>query len=379
MATTHPVSLRRSPLPPRRNTGITSLGMGLLVALACLLGFVPGGPAIAKAADPAPGGVAATQPAANERADGPTLVSIGFHILSIRSVDLPAQSMFADFYMWVRFKPASQEQEKEIIDKIEFMNGKPDTKDEVENKKIGEETYVCWRIAGTFNFNVRLQNYPFDTQTLEILVENSNLESDEMVFAADTESYRRGGTSDQLWGAGEDLAVHEYSLKAVTHGVTLHPYKSDFGDISHGSRAATTHSRYVMGVVFQRDYKPYVYKILLPIFVILAMSYVVFFLPAKEFATSAGIAITAILSCIAFNVAVAQTMPNVGYLVTSDKFFIGTYLLLLLTLVESIVSYAINNAGKAELAVKIDRVGTVVFPLLCVVMFAWLALNASHA
>jgi hypothetical protein len=71
-------------------------------------------------------------------------------------------------------------------------------------------------------------------------------------------------------------------------------------------------------------------------------------------------------------------MPEVGYLVTSDKFFIAAYLLLLLTFVESTVTFVTDEKGDPELARKIDRYSAIVFPLACLAMFAWLGLNAVN-
>ena len=99
------------------------------------------------------------------------------------------------------------------------------------------------------------------------------------------------------------------------------------------------------------------------------MAYLVFFLPASQLDTSASIAITALLSCMAYNVAVSQSMPEIGYLVLSDKFFIGTYVLLLLTLLEEIWTFVLDGRGATELALRIDRWSRVLFPLMVAGLF----------
>ena len=62
-------------------------------------------------------------------------------------------------------------------------------------------------------------------------------------------------------------------------------------------------------------------------------------------------------------------MPEIGYLVLSDKFFIGTYVLLLLTLAQTFWTFIVDARGQAELALRIDRVSRVVFPLLVAGLF----------
>ena len=100
-------------------------------------------------------------------------------------------------------------------------------------------------------------------------------------------------------------------------------------------KARTTRA-FSLRASFEREYWSYAFKILIPLLIILAMAYLVFFLPAAQLDTSASVAMTALLSCMAYNVAVSQNMPEIGYLVLSDKFFIATYVLLLLTLAQDL-------------------------------------------
>jgi hypothetical protein len=83
------------------------------------------------------------------------------------------------------------------------------------------------------------------------------------------------------------------------------------------------------------------------------------------------VAMTALLSCMAYNVAVSQNMPEIGYLVLSDKFFIATYLLLLLTLAQTFATFILDTRGKTEKAEKLDRASAIAFPLLVVGIFAF--------
>jgi hypothetical protein len=107
------------------------------------------------------------------------------------------------------------------------------------------------------------------------------------------------------------------------------------------------------------------------------MAYLVFFLPAKEIQTASGLAITALLSCIAFNITVSQNLPEVGYLVVSDKFFLSTYILLFLTLLQSVLTFAWNDQGHD--VSKWDTISRIVFPLLYVLVFGYLLVQALNA
>ena len=279
----------------------------------------------------------------------PTRVSIGMHVVQMRGVDTRTESFYADLYLWLRFPLVSEERAKEIIEKLEPVNGKFDSRELVDDKVVGDERYVCYRVTGTFFFIPDLKNYPFDTQLLPITVENSTLEMEELLFVDDTVSYEKSGADPARWGLSPSLSIPDYTLKSVERDIFESKYPTNFGDLSRNPRG-THYSRYSLKVSFVREYWSYAFKILIPLLIILMMAYLVFFLPPSQLDTAASVAMTALLSCMAYNVAVSQNMPEIGYLVLSDKFFIATYVLLLLTLAQTFGSFILDTTGKPEAA-----------------------------
>ena len=320
------------------------------------------------------GAVLAT-PAVADEAPEQTTVYLGFHIIDVRNVDMRNQSFFADYYVWMRFHTPSPERAKEIESKFEVMNGKLESKEEVDRKTLGDQTYICWRATGTFFFGANLRRYPFDSQSLELVFENANLEADSLVFADDTKSYERSKAPKQFWGVKAGVTIPQFRLNEVRRSQQISTYPTDFGDPSR-EQVESKYSRFVVSLQFQREYMSYVYKIVIPLLIIIAMAYLVFFIPAKELSTASTIAITALLTCMAFNIAVAQNMPEVGYLVVSDKFFIASYLLLFLTLAETVATYVLDDRGHGQAAERIDAISRVAFPVAVLGVFGYLLSQA---
>jgi hypothetical protein len=84
-----------------------------------------------------------------------------------------------------------------------------------------------------------------------------------------------------------------------------------------------------------------------------------------------------LLTCMAFNVSVATNMPEVGYLVVSDKFFISTFAVLFLTLAETMACYLLDNRGLTERALGLDRKARVIFPIVVGLIFGYLLIRAK--
>ncbi|MDP3153728.1 MAG: hypothetical protein Q8N23_13705 [Archangium sp.] len=298
-----------------------------------------------------------------------TPVHIGMHVVQLRAVDARTESFYADLYLWLRFPVGDEARAKEIVEKLEPVNGKFDSKDLVDDKVIGTERYICYRVTGTFFFVPDLKNYPFDTQVLPITVENAQLELEEMTFVDDKISYEKSGAPELRWGLSPTLSIPDYTLARVDRDIYESKYPTSFGDPTRNP-AGTHYSRYTLKVSFVREYWSYAFKILIPLLIILLMAYLVFFLPPNQLDTAASVAMTALLSCMAYNVAVSQNMPEIGYLVLSDKFFIATYVLLFLTLAQTFIAFILDGNGKPEAALKLDLASRWIFPVLVTVIFA---------
>jgi hypothetical protein len=358
-------------------------GAGRIVFTAPRAAFAQTAGADGKAVDTATGGAPApdTAPKAATPAAPPhpaESVALGFYIYDIHDVDIRAGTFGADFYFWMRHAKEKDPERAKEIEKIEFTNGKTEQFDEQDRKEVDGQTYVCWKVEGTFRFIPMLRNYPFDAQRLEITVEHPTLEIDEVVYDDDHGSYERSGVARERWGLKDSVYVPEYEILGVERRASANTYATDFGDPTR-PESESVYSRFVVTVRIGRLFGPYFYKIVVPLLVILGMAYLVFFIPPQEIQSASGLAITALLSCIAFDVTVAQNLPAVGYLVVSDKFFITTYFLLFLNLTQSVITYNFYERDRLALAEKWDKVCRIVFPVLYALSFAYLLIAALMA
>jgi hypothetical protein len=323
---------------------------------------------------PAPGSEAA---APGAPAEGQQKITVGFYIYALRDVDLRAGTFGAEFYIWMRHAIIDDATKTADLEKLEFTNGKLDNPlEEQDSKDWKGQRYVCWKAQGLFHFNADLRNYPFDYQHLTIDIEHPTKEEAQAIYVDDIDAYRLSKGDPNFWGLKEGIDVPEYTIKKVARTVSTSVYKTNFGDPEdmepEHAKAVTKYSRFSVGVTVVRIFNPYFYKIILPLLVILGMAYLVFFIPPKEIQSATGLAITALLSCIAFDVTVSQGLPPVGYLIVSDKFFIATYFLLFLNLMQSIVTYNLYEMGKEATANKWDKICQYLFPMLYAAAFVLL-------
>jgi len=305
-----------------------------------------------------------------------TDVAIGFYVYEFKEVNLKDQTFLADFYLWIRFDSKDEEFAKEA-EGIDFMNGRVEAREEVDRRQEGSERYVCWRYLVTFYLRFDLHRYPFDTQRFDLVVEPHVYDVDRLVFVDDARSYANNKiTPPHLAGVKPGgVRVGEFALERVERIDGRSMYDTDFGDLVDGN-GGVPYSRFTLSLVFVRDFRPYFFKILIPLMIIVATAYLVFLLPPSEIQTGSGLGLTALLTCMAFNVSVTQSLPEIGYLITSDKFFISTYFLLFLTLLQVLIVFRWQQAGDAERADRWYARCRVIFPMLYTGSFAILIADA---
>ncbi|MEK6808980.1 MAG: hypothetical protein AABY14_04800, partial [Nanoarchaeota archaeon] len=91
-------------------------------------------------------------------------VDVGVYILNLEKFDTATGSFTADFYLSLRC------QKECISENFEFMNGRAVSLEKIINKP-NEKFY---RIQANLNSPVNLQRFPFDKQSMQIIIEDKN-------------------------------------------------------------------------------------------------------------------------------------------------------------------------------------------------------------
>ena len=112
---------------------------------------------------------------------------------------------------------------------------------------------------------------------------------------------------------------------------------------------------------------------LLPLVVIVALSWVVFWMDREALGRRAGISVTGILTVIAYQFIVAESLPRVAYLTAMDRMTLLSLLMIAATMCESILVDRIGQRDEGARS-RIDAVCRWAFPL---VYFGGLAIVAA--
>jgi hypothetical protein len=126
----------------------------------------------------------------------------------------------------------------------------------------------------------------------------------------------------------------------------------------------------VQGMVFtlnvERETSYFKYKVILPLILIVMMSWMVFWIDPSLVASQISVSVTAMLTMIAYRFALAGFIPKVAYLTNLDLFVLVSTLVVFVSMMEVLVTAHLATTNQLKTARQIDRHARWVMPLIYV-------------
>ena len=193
-----------------------------------------------------------------------------------------------------------------------------------------------------------LSEFPFDRQKLLIRLEP--------LFASDREivlyPLKRYIQKD------DELYVNGWKLEDPEADVST----------EYAPLRGMNYSRMEIGIPVIREKDFFVRKLIVPIGLIVLMSWTIFWINPDQFAPQLGLGATSMLTIIAYQFALANSLPRISYHTRADNYILWSLVFVFLALVEAGMTAGLVSAGKKHIALKIDYVCRVGFPAAFVIM-----------
>jgi hypothetical protein len=296
---------------------------------------------------------------------GPTPVDFGIVIADIGSIDSAEQSFTADVGLIMRWrdprliKPGGSVR---IMSRTDVWN--PDIflfnqrsitmqlPDQVEVSPDGV-VYFRQRYTGEFSNRIYVADFPFDAHDFRVQFVSLRYGPDEVKFSNEALRDRTGMIDSPLV---VDWQITSWNIQNNPFNSKLMALpRSSFGIAFHGQRRAGF----------------FLMKLLLPLALVVCMSWVVFWLDPERIDAQVGMAATAILTLIAYRFTFDSLLPPVSYLTRVDYFISGSTALVFLSLLQVVITGTLVSRNRILDARKMDRWSRVVFPTLFALLTFW--------
>lgn len=198
--------------------------------------------------------------------------------------------------------------------------------------------YQIMRIESKFMTPFSLASFPLDQHDLSIMLEDSLYGTDELAYEIDK--------SDT--GYAPNLSVSGWKLHGWGDDRTIVDYASTFGDRSVAQ--ASQYARISFSMKISRPESYFVWKLLLPLVVVLCGAWIALLLNPTLTETRAALPASALLTTVFLQQGYTGALPETGGLVLLDKIYVVAYVLIVLTLCRVILkSFKIEQMDEAQI------------------------------
>lgn len=303
----------------------------------------------------------------NPPAQRPVVVTVDVEMTEVSEIKDEEERIEAEFYVFCRwndprlkFDAAAEGKSKKSMPVAEIWTPGLAVADDIKLTSVGgkyahvesngdvmQRLYFRATVATDFD----LHSFPFDRHELLIAVRPADFESDAVVLKAGDAAFKGDGRPvPEGWNF---LGIHSH--------VKDHKFL----------RLDLVYSRLELTIVIARDPNYYFWTIVLPLLPILVTAWAVFWMQREEFHSQIDVAVTAMLTVVAYRICIDDTLPPLDYMTRMDFFLLLCQLFVFGSFILCIVMHVCDSVNRSDFADTINRRCRWIPPVL---MFGTLAL-----
>lgn len=294
---------------------------------------------------------------------GPTDVEVFLFLIDIISIDGVSQSFTADLFVlqkWRDPRLASTDESARRLPLDSVWNPRLQILNQrkleatfpklVDVEPDGTVTYRQ-RVYGDFSARLDLHDFPLDRHTIGFRI---------VVPGYSPEEVRVTPSSDDLSSLmSSELSVVDWQVGGFS--VRPDPYELVPGGRSIAGLTAEFD--------IQRHLGFYVSKAFVSVAMIVFMGFVVFWVDPSQVASRISVAVTSMLTLIAYRFLLDRVLPPLSYLTRMDHFLLGSTLLLLVVILQVAVTTHYSTTERVPRSRSVNRASRWVFPLVFIALF----------
>lgn len=199
-----------------------------------------------------------------------------------------------------------------------------------------------FRLRGSVADPRNMAEFPFDGHNIVLDIMSLRYSRAEVIFEV-----------EEAWTLRrQELTIPDWKIGAVSAQIenVLLPQVN---------RVAST---YRFNIPAERMPRYFIYKIIMPLTMIVFMSWAVFWVDPKNLGPQMTLAGTSMLTLVTFQFTMNDLLPRVGYFTQLDQFILSCSVLVFLALLEAVSAGYFASNNKEKLAKVLDRTSRITFP-----------------
>jgi hypothetical protein len=278
------------------------------------------------------------------------VVRAGFYLISLHDFNFRDKEYTARFWLWLFYK----DKNLDFTNTLDIPNAKEFEKQSVLLDSMIDENgdKVYWlqmKIRAVMKQSWRVRDYPFDTQTLEIRLENSKFDDAYLKFAANRAEYGDIYDNKEVIDGWEIISCED----SVIHNI----YGTNFGDpelAKKGWRRAD-YSQLRLQIVLRRDAWSLFLKIFIGMYVAVAISMVSFFLSPRFVEPRFALPVGSLFATVGNKYVIDSLLPETTEFTLVDMLHTASFMFIFMVLAISAWSlYRLKRTSNLRRARLLD-------------------------
>ncbi len=293
-------------------------------------------------------------------------VLAGVYVSNIQAINLTTNSFDADFYVWLRWRNPDLDPTAGVEVMNPYQSWALVVTPVYDEPQLQPDGSLLWlaRYQGSFNSPLSLSDYPFERQTLRIIIEDGLGTTRDVVYRPD---------SDPI-ALDPEVTLPGYRIGEPQIDFGEFTYTSSFGEVE-STRESRTYPRITVSIPLSSPAASGIVKTILPVTIVLIAAALALMVPVVHVDAKISLGITALLALVAMHWGVSSTLPDASYLLMIDVLYLLSYAAVTAILAVTVAGIYVRQSRGEQAASGVERralvliAGAVVIGLALVLLF----------
>lgn len=293
------------------------------------------------------------------------VVYTGMDVLSLSNYNERESTFLMDFYLWFRFRGEFEDTAIEFPTAV----GEITLQTPIAEDTTDDVSFRAYRVKGKFRADFNFQDYPFDQHILRVNFRHKDLQKENLIYVIDELGMNPTGV--------ENIDSYDLNLIEFAKGWVIEDnwYYQDLVKISSTlgnpllfkTGGHQEYSRFNWALEIKRDTVSFIMKNLFPVFIIILIIYLIYYIPPEQFGIRISIGVNGLLTLAFFNLKLANDLPQISYLVAMEYIFYVLYLLVIFSMFITILGHLKLSQEKMVSLNRVSTTGKIIHPVVIVV------------
>lgn len=293
----------------------------------------------------------------------PDTVKTGLYITSIHDIDFKQKEYSINFWIWFKYKNPNFN----FYENLEIPQAKTVTKSFVTIDTTGGQVYVQMKLQCVMKDSWRINNFPFDHQTLRLGIENSQYDSRYLVFVADT----IGKQFDPRF------ALRGWKIDSCVVTTGIKKYETAFGDERIG-KTQTEYGVFRVRLVINREAEGLYWKMFFGMYIAFLIAYMCFFIHADGIDSRFGLSVGSLFAVVGNKYIIDSSLPESTSFTLVDTLHGLTLMFIFCVIAATAYSLRLVKKNKHKKADKFDMLTAQILLFIYVVLNIWFVSQAAR-